>query len=183
MAEVYISVDVETAGPIPGAYSMLSLGACEVGRTERRFYIELRPTNDLFVPDAMKVVGRSLSDFAQSGTDPAEAMRAFRDWVSQVSEGRDPVFVAFNATFDWSFVNWYFHTYLQDNPFGFGGLDIKSFYMGLVGSTWADTRSSRIPEKFKGEAEHTHNALDDAVEQAQMFERMHKSAKEGSRQA
>jgi ribonuclease T len=29
--ECLISVDVETSGPIPGDYSMLSLGACVVG--------------------------------------------------------------------------------------------------------------------------------------------------------
>jgi ribonuclease T len=28
--EVFISVDVETAGPIPGEYSLLSIGACRV---------------------------------------------------------------------------------------------------------------------------------------------------------
>lgn len=172
MSEVYISVDVETSGPIPGTYSMLALGACEVGRMDRRFYVELRPTGELFVPDAMKVVGRSLADFAESGNEPVTAMAEFKDWILQVSEGRDPVFVGFNATFDWSFVNWYFHTYLGDNPFGFGGIDIKSYYMGLAGCRWADTRSSRIPNQFKGESPHTHNALDDAVEQAEMFKRM-----------
>jgi len=175
MSEVYISVDIEASGPIPGTYSMLALGACEVGRTDRRFYVELRPTSALFVPEAMKVVGKSLEDFAEAGTDPTEGMMAFREWALQISETRDPVFVGFNATFDWSFINWYLHTYLNDNPFGFGGVDIKSYYMGLVGCSWADTRSSRIPSKFKGQSQHTHNALDDAIEQAEMFERMRAS--------
>jgi hypothetical protein len=35
-----------------------------------------------------------------------------------------------------------------------------------------ETRSSRISQEFKGQKGHTHNALDDAIEQAQMFERM-----------
>ena len=30
MSEVFISVDVETAGPIPGEYSLLTIGACDV---------------------------------------------------------------------------------------------------------------------------------------------------------
>ncbi len=60
--EVYISVDVETSGPIPGKYSMLSLGACEVGHSERSFYVELRPTSQRYEPQAMQVVGRSLAD-------------------------------------------------------------------------------------------------------------------------
>ncbi len=172
MTEVYISVDIEAAGPIPGKYSMLALGACEVGRTNEQFYIELRPINDLSLPDAMKVIGKSLSDFAQSGTEPRAAMRKFQDWILKISEGRNPVFVGFNGTFDWSFVNWYFHTYLESNPFGFGGIDIKSYYMGLSDRSWEDTRSSRIPAKFKGSSPHTHNALDDAIEQAEMFELM-----------
>ncbi len=28
--ETYISVDIETAGPNPGGYAMLSIGACTV---------------------------------------------------------------------------------------------------------------------------------------------------------
>lgn len=172
MAEVYISVDVEAAGPVPGKYSMLALGACEVGQTDRCFYVEIKPLNQLSVPDAMKVIGRPLSDFEQSGVEAADAMRRFRDWIVEISKGRTAVFVGFNGTFDWSFVNWYFHTYLESNPFGFGGIDIKSYFMGLTGCSWGDTRSSRIPTKFKGPSQHTHNALDDAIEQAQMFELM-----------
>jgi|SRR6185369_6733181 len=172
MTEVFISVDIESAGPIPGKYSMLALGACEVGQTDQQFYIEIRPINELFVPEAMNVVGRRLSDFEQTGVGPVEAMVKFSDWIEKVSSHRTPVFVGFNATFDWSFVNWYFQTYLNTNPFGFGGIDIKSYYMGLTGCSWEDSRSSKIPAKYKGASPHTHNALDDAIEQAQMFELM-----------
>lgn len=173
VAETYISVDIEAAGPIPGSYSMLAIGACVVGDTKERFYTELRPITDAFIAAAMKVIGRELKEFASSGHDPAEAMQEFRSWIGQVSKKRIPVFVGFNAAFDWSFVNWYFHTYLGENPFGFAGLDIKSYYMGMARCTWADTRSSRIPAVFKGTiSRHTHHALDDALEQAKMFERM-----------
>ena len=30
LREIFVSVDVETAGPIPGEYSLLSIGACPV---------------------------------------------------------------------------------------------------------------------------------------------------------
>lgn len=89
-----------------------------------------------------------------------------------IAKARKPVFVGFNATFDWPFVNFYFHEFLGENPFGFGGIDIKSYYMGMTGCTWDDTRSSRIAADFKGPSPHTHNALDDAIEQAQMFRHM-----------
>jgi DNA polymerase III epsilon subunit-like protein len=174
--EVYISVDIEAAGPVPSAFSMLSLGAVVVGDLKKTFYVELRPVNDKFVPDAMKVVGRGLEDFAKNGLHPKEAMTAFRDWLGDVTNSAKPVFVGFNATFDWSFVNFYFHQYIGENPFGFGGIDIKSYYMGMTGCTWEDTRSSRIRAEFKGSAPHTHNALDDAVEQAEVFRRMIENA-------
>jgi DNA polymerase III epsilon subunit-like protein len=176
MQEIYISVDIEAAGPVPAAFSMLSLGAVVVDDPKKTFYVELKPVNDKFVRDAMKVVGRTLQDFAKSGRDPKEAMTAFRDWLVNVTKAAKPVFVGFNATFDWAFVNFYFHQYLGENPFGFGGIDIKSFYMGMTGCAWEDTRSSRITSELKGPSRHTHNALDDAIEQAEMFQRMMRKA-------
>ncbi|WP_268747167.1 hypothetical protein [Sphingobium sp. Ant17] len=35
--EIFVSVDVETAGPIPGEYSLLSIGACSVFAPEEAF--------------------------------------------------------------------------------------------------------------------------------------------------
>lgn len=64
--EVYISVDVEASGPVPATNSMLSLGAVAVDDPRQTFYIELKPVNGNFVPDAMKIVGRSLRDFAET---------------------------------------------------------------------------------------------------------------------
>ena len=57
-------------------------------------------------------------------------------------------------------------------------IDIKSYYMGMTGCAWEDTRSSRIRSELKGPSPHTHNALDDAVEQAEMFKRMREKARQ-----
>jgi ribonuclease T len=179
LREVYISVDVETAGPLPPLYSMLSLGAVSVDDPQDTFYVEFKPLNDNSVLAAMKVVGRTLQDFARAGRDPKDAMVAFRDWLVSVAKAGKPVFVGFNATFDWAFVNFYFHQYLGENPFGIGGIDIKSYYMGMTGGTWEDTRSSRISKEFKDSSRrHTHNALDDAIEQAGVFRRLRKKSVE-----
>ena len=40
--ECFISVDIEAAGPTPADFSMLSLGACVVGKCDEEFYMELR---------------------------------------------------------------------------------------------------------------------------------------------
>jgi DNA polymerase III epsilon subunit-like protein len=155
---------------------MLSLGAAVVHDLQTNFYAELRPINGKSVPDAMKVVGRTLQEFERTGRDPKEVMIAFRDWLYSVSKTGNPTFVGFNATFDWAFVNHYFQEYVGEKPFGFGGIDIKSFYMGMSGCTWNQARSSRIPSELKGSSPHSHNALDDAIEQGEMFRRMRERA-------
>jgi ribonuclease T len=168
--EVLISVDIEASGPIPGAYSMLSLGACVIGAAKKTFYVEIKPVSAMQVPEAMAVVGQPLAHFRRNGVSPRQAMKRLARWVLGVTKGGTPIFVGFNATFDWAFVNWYFHTYLGRNPFGFGGLDIKSYFMGASGCSWDDTRSSRLPRAVAGGETHTHHALADAIEQAGVFE-------------
>jgi DNA polymerase III epsilon subunit-like protein len=177
--EAYVSVDIEASGPIPGDYSMLAIGACLVDTPDRTFYKELKPISDRFVADALAVSHLSVDDLKINGADPANAMRDFSKWVQGVTSARRPVFVGFNAGFDWSFVNWYFHHFSIENPFGISALDIKSYYMGFAGTSWDATRSSEIQKEFRDpdRAEHTHNALQDAVEQAAMFARMLSAAR------
>jgi len=165
-------VDVEAAGPVPGEYSMLSIGACAVDNVDEGFYVELIPINDRSVREALDVSGFSLEHLRQHGTEPLEAMSMFRGWVEEVSAGRRPVFVGFNASFDWSFVNWYFHMYLEENPFGIGGVDMKAYYMGLSGSEWGDTTSSKLPSVLLPSRPQTHNALEDAQAQAEIFKKL-----------
>lgn len=170
--ECLVSVDVESSGPIPGDYSLLSVGACVVGRREQTFYAELKPLNDNAVPEALQVTGFELAKLRLTGEEPQQAITKFADWVRAVSGTAKPVFVGFNAGFDWSFVNWYFHHFLGDNPFGFAPLDIKSYYMGRSGCRWEETKSSRIPPEFQPAKPPTHHALADALAQAEMFEKM-----------
>lgn len=173
--EVFISVDVESSGPIPGDYSMLSLGACVIGDDDKGFYTEFKPLNDNAIPEATRVTGFDLAKLAESGEHPEIAMKQLAAWVKEVSGDRKPIFVGFNAGFDWSFVNWYFAHFLMDNPFGFAPLDIKSYYMGLTGCTWEDTKSSRIRMEFQPAKPGDHNALNDARAQGVMFDKMRTS--------
>lgn len=170
--ECFISIDVETSGPIPGDYSMLSLGACLIARKDEGFYVEIKPLNDNAVPDALKITGFDMAKLAKTGERPGDALVKLRDWVKQVSGTAKPVFVGFNAGFDWSFLNWYFIHFLGQNPFGFAPLDVKSYYMGLVGCGWEETKSSHIRPEFQPAKTGDHNALADARAQAEMFEKM-----------
>ena len=61
---------------------------------------------------------------------------------------------------------------MGENPFGFAPLDVKSYYMGLTGCSWEETKSSRIRQEFQPARAGDHNALNDARAQAEMFEKM-----------
>jgi DNA polymerase III epsilon subunit-like protein len=173
--EIYFSVDVETSGPIPGEYSLLSIGACVVGDTAQHFYVELAPLNENYMEDALRTSGFSLAELKQHGTAPRAAMAQFAQWVRECAQGAYAVFVGFNAPFDWSFVNYYFVKFGErgKNPFGHSALDIKSYYMGAYGTTFGETGMKRLPNDIH--PPHTplsHNALEDAIQQAEIFQRM-----------
>lgn len=168
--EVFVSVDVETAGPIPGEYSLLSIGACVVDDPAKTFSCELKPINRNADPKALEVSGLSLDELAKNGLEPAEAMQAFAQWLDTlVGKDSNVVFVGLNAPFDWSFVNYYFHRFTGGNPFGFTALDIKALFMGATGCHWTDTRSSKMAERLSPRLKGDHQALHDAQYQAELF--------------
>lgn len=172
--ERFYSVDVETSGPIPGEYSLLSIGACLIrldeAQSEETFSCRLKPLSNKADPAALSITGLSLDELARNGKAPAQAMEDFADWVARTTGDATPVFVGFNAAFDWSFINYYFHHFLGRNPFGFAALDIKSLYMGFTGCSWRDTRSSEVVKALQPQLHGNHNALDDALAQAELFQ-------------
>ncbi|HFF3441556.1 TPA: 3'-5' exoribonuclease [Escherichia coli] len=168
--EIYISVDVETSGPIPGEFSLLSIGACLVQDPLTSIYIELQPDSPRHDEEALKVSGLSLQYLQQNGLPPLEAMKYLQEWLCTIKQPESNIiFVGLNSPFDWSFINYYFHKFLDENPFGFTAIDMKAYYMGLTQCLWSETKSSRMIEKLNPISRPSHNALDDARFQAELF--------------
>ena len=171
--DAYISVDVETAGPAPCDYSLLSLGACLVDDPRQTFYAELQPATLEADPAALAVSGLSLDHLAVHGVPPGEAMTRFAAWVKEVTPpGHRPVFVAFNAPFDWMFVADYFRRFAVPNPFGHAALDIKALYMGATGEPWERTGFAAAAARFGLSPHLPHHALEDALVQGEIFRRL-----------
>jgi len=169
--DFYIVVDVETSGPTPEKFALLSIGACTMTDPRQTFYIELQPDLDDTIEEAMRVNKLSMDELNRSGLTPSDALQRFSDWIDDVMpESNKPVFTAFNAPFDWMFVNHYFHKYLGKNPFGHKALDIKAFYMGVYGVSWSDTSHNRVSAKLVHEQKLPHHALKDALMEADLFE-------------
>jgi len=144
-----------------------------VSEAPKTFYVEFQPDREESQPEALQITGLQLETLKERGQPPEVAMGQFADWVTAVTpSGRLPVFVAFNAPFDWMFVNEYFHRYLGHNPFGHSALDMKAFYMGLRGVTWLATGMDAVSADLVGKRALSHHALQDALDQAQLFREM-----------
>jgi hypothetical protein len=70
------------------------------------------------------------------------------------------------------FINDYFHRYLGNNPFGHSALDIKAYFMGQMGVSWAETSLKHISDHMLENHTLNHNALSDALEQADIFRKI-----------
>ncbi|MFA4936606.1 MAG: exonuclease domain-containing protein [Candidatus Methanoperedens sp.] len=146
-------VDIEADGPIPGDYSMISLGAVIVEPSlSKTFYGGLKPISDNWVQDALKVSGFTREE-TMSFKEPKFVMEQFAVWINDNSKDR-PIFISDNNGFDWQFVNWYFHHFLGQNPFGFSSMNLSSLYKGLVRDTFKNFKHLR-------KTKHTHNPVDD----------------------
>jgi DNA polymerase III epsilon subunit-like protein len=152
---------------------LLSIGACLVTDPQRTFYVELQPVNDNALPEALAISGLALNELAKRGLPPTEALTRFEGWLTEViPSDQQPVFAAFNAPFDWMFVNDYFHRFLGRNPFGHAALDLKAFYMGLTGVHWSETGMRNVAARYSSGRQLTHHALRDAQDQADLFQEM-----------
>jgi hypothetical protein len=58
---------------------------------------------------------------------PEQAMTRYVNWIKSL-DGK-PVFVAYPAGFDLTFVYWYLIKFVGESPFSHSALDIKSFEM------------------------------------------------------
>lgn len=147
-------VDIEADGPIPSDYSMVCFGAIVVEPSlNRSFYGQLRPISDKFIPEALAVSGFTREQTLEF-PEPVGVMTSFTEWLASVSNGR-PMFIADNNGFDWQFINWYFHHFTGNNPFGFSSTNLGSLYKGLVRDTSPNFKHLR-------KTRHTHHPVDDA---------------------
>lgn len=184
-ADLYFSADIEADGPIPGPYSMLSFGLAIVGRFDgeafeacnpegQNFYRELRPISDEFDSKALQVSDLDRDELLRDGNGPVEAMTDAATWVREQSADDRAVLVAFPAAFDWLFLYWYFVRYSKKgSPFDFSScLDMKTIFQQRAGVVMDRAGLGELPPALKSDRPHTHNALDDAIEQGEIFQRL-----------
>ncbi len=180
--DVYFSADVETDGPIPGPFSMLSLALVYAGRfdgvrfqrpksNDHVLYVELKPISDQFQQEALKVNGLDRERLCREGGSPDVVMTQVSRWVKQIAGAGRPVLVAYPVSFDWTWLYWYFIRYSSEgSPFSYSQcFDLKTAFAVKAGIPIASAGRSKLLQRLRSAKLHTHNALDDAREQADIF--------------
>jgi hypothetical protein len=172
--EIYVSTDVETDGPIPGLYSMLSVG-CAAYLADKTL-IGTFSANLETLPGATghpktmawwETQKPAWEACRKDLQPPEQAMRALLAWVKTLPGSA--VFVAFPVTFDFMFVQWYLMKFTGTSPFAHSGIDMRTLAMTLTNSNWQRSTKVYLPQRWFDPLPHTHIALDDALEQGAMF--------------
>ncbi len=180
--DAYFSADVETDGPIPGPFSMLSFAIVYAGSFDgetfvrptdysRVFYRELKPISDQFQAEALNVNGLDRDRLLLSGGDPVTIMTEAAKWIASIAGSQKPVLVAYPLSFDWTWLYWYLVRYSAvGSPFGHSSCyDMKTAVAVKAGIPISGAGRSRLPSALRSPREHTHHAVDDAIEQAEIF--------------
>lgn len=174
MVEVYVSTDVEADGPIPGPHSMLSFGSAAylADKTLLGTFsanLELLP-GALGNPDTMewwRTQPEAWEICRADPRDPEEAMRDYVAWLNQLPGA--PVFVAYPLGFDFTFIYWYLIRFAGESPFRHHGIDIRSYAMAVLKRGYKEVSVKQMPQHWIPHLPHTHCALDDALEQGELF--------------
>ena len=183
----YVVCDIEADGPIPGPHSMMSLGAVavnKVGNIFGEFEINFLPlkkakphskTMEWFNKNAPK----ALMYCKINQVEPQEGMKRFGNWLLTLPMPR--VMAAHPAPLDFMWVNWYIQTYLKDEleeppftkPFfdnkGQGAFDIKSYAVAVLKKDFTNLHRDTYTKDLHDNTKHTHKAIDDAREYAQLL--------------
>lgn len=192
MTEIFVSTDIETDGPCPGMNSMLSLASAAFldGKNGMfdTFSVNLQVLPEATPdPDTMrwwatqpKAAWDAHRTSLWSATD---AMRSYFGWLNtlarlNLAEGDKAnkiIFVGYPVSFDYTYVHWYLMTFGEGepgkrNPFFHQTIDMRSYAMGLRGGSYTDSSKKFMPaEWMPADRPHTHIALDDAIEQGELF--------------
>ena len=132
--------------------------------------------------DAIAASGIDRERLRTEGAEPVAAMTEAARWVLDLAAGRRPVFVGWPMGYDWMFLQWYFHSYSElGSPFGFASaLDMKTMLYVGTHRVLDELGKEHIPPELVPRRPHTHHALDDAVEQAELFQNLRRWRLPGS---
>ena len=181
MPEILVSVDGEFTGLIPGPHSMISLGAVAYdpdGNELSRFKVNICELPDANRdPTTMAWWAEHPEAWKASTDNPigaAEAMQRFDRWLASLP-GR-PKLMGWPLPVDFMFVYWYYVNFMgKAPPFGYDGIDIKTYAMAQLKTATLSGKSSGVSRKMVQELlgiptdDFSHDPVDDASQQGKLY--------------
>jgi hypothetical protein len=175
MTEIYVSTDIETDGPIPSINSMLSFGSAAFSL--EKGLLDTFSANLMELPFASPDP-KTMCEFWAKQPEawvacrkdlehPEPVIIRYVKWLKALP-GK-PVFVGYPAGFDFLFIYWYLIYFAGESPFSFSALDIKSYAMAVLKKGYRESTKRNMPKRWFPASKHTHVAIDDAIEQGELF--------------
>lgn len=182
---LYISIDVESDGPTPGVNNLLSVGAVAFYNQEPQETFEanldLLPycaPNETTMRDFWNKNEKHKALYQQTRENTVGHIKfaqMFVDFCERqvVNSKHHVVFVAAPASYDHKWIDYELQTFYRYNPFGHSQcLDMRSVVFGRMDLPFYKVGKRQYPKEWFPEQKHTHVAVEDALEQGQMFMNM-----------
>ena len=180
--ELFVSVDIEADGRIPGRNSMLSFGSAAFTLDKElvaRFAVNLETLPGAAGdPETLAWWRKHPQAWAAAREDPEDPATALPRYAAHLEAlGREggggrrygrPTFIGFPAAYDFAWINWYLHRFAGRNPLGISGLCLKTLGAALLKLPFRQASKRRFPRRWFDDLPHSHVALDDAMEQGAM---------------
>lgn len=163
---VDIVVDVESDGPVPGLFSMISIG---IVVAEEKLITELLPFKALFKPislywkhDALAIsnISREEHEAYPEALDSTVQMLHWLENIQKVTGGGRLTMWSDNPAYDFMWPTYYLHHYVGQSPLGWSARRIGDLWCGHKGSLKARWKHLR-------DTPHTHDPVDDAMGNAE----------------
>ena len=170
MAGLLVSVDVEASGPCPRYGDMISFGAVVIEPTfSWQFYSDImRPECENFEQEAYDSIGmtREEHDYKHNPSI-SNSINRFSSWCGQLKQASQAdrlIMVSDNPGFDFQWMNYECWDKIGYNPFGHTARKIGDVWSGLRTRHYETAGWKRYRR-----TKHTHNALDDALGNAEAW--------------
>lgn len=174
----YFSVDCEFSGLNHTKYDLISIGIVEIIKQNDKFiidknkmlYLELKPLHREFDSNSMKINGLDFNKLYRFGLEPKNACTKINDFLS-LNEEDTAIFIGYCGVLDKIYVD---QLYLAANiecPFNYEIIEISSLAIGKLGFDFGFTEND-LENKLnieKMSEDKKHNALQDAIHQAEEF--------------
>jgi hypothetical protein len=174
LPDIFVSTDIETDGWQIHENSILSIGSAAFFEDKtliNTFSVNLETLPKRIAnPETVEWWGKypdAWEKCRKNCVAPEKGMREYLAWLKSLP-GRI-IFVGYPIAFDFTFVNEYLLRFTGENPFGFAVIDMRSYMMGLRGKSFRESGNNYWPKRWFEGHEHTHIALEDAIEQGIVF--------------